>query len=166
MLGRNAIGQRFRCALQGAVAKMEDVIEAIKNLLVVGDDDDRRLLFGGDALEQVHDDPGALRVERRRRLVRQNDPRVVGKCASDRHPLRLAAGQLGRKGVPAMTNFQVVKQLNSAAAGLLGRKAGQMQHHRDILGAGQERQQVVILKDEADLFRRSRRRFARSHWPS
>ena len=39
---------RSALAVEAAVAQMEDVIEAVEDLLVVGDRDDRRLLLDGN----------------------------------------------------------------------------------------------------------------------
>ena len=46
--------------LKSAITKLIDVVEAVKNLVVVGDSDDRRVLLDGDLAKQVNDDPGAM----------------------------------------------------------------------------------------------------------
>jgi hypothetical protein len=95
--------------LKPAIAQPENVIEPIENHFVMRDADDRSFLINGDPAQQVHHDPGALRIERRGRLIGQNDARPIGKRARDRDTLRLAAGQLRRHCMPAVTDLQVVQ---------------------------------------------------------
>ena len=102
--------------------------------------------------KQVHDDLGALGIERRRRLVGENDARPVGERAGDGDALRLAAGKLRRHGVLAVADLEIVEQLDGPLSRVGGIDAGQMQHERDIVGGIEERQQVVELEDEPDLF--------------
>jgi hypothetical protein len=121
-------------------------------LLVVGYDDDRRLLLDGNAPHQIHDDASTLRIERSRRLVCQNDPRMVRKSASDGDALRLAARQLRRKCILAMTDLQVIEQLVCTRPGIRRGKSREMKDNGYVFDTRQERQQIVILEDEADFF--------------
>ena len=52
----------------------------------------------------------------------------------------------------AVADLEIVEQLDRARRAPRRRHvAGEMQHHGDILGARQKRQQIVVLEDEADL---------------
>jgi hypothetical protein len=48
------------CCLEPTVPQVMDLVEAVENLLVVGDRQDGRLLFAGHLAQQVHDDSCAL----------------------------------------------------------------------------------------------------------
>jgi hypothetical protein len=54
---------------QQAVAQLVDAVEPVVDFLVVGDGDDRCLLFGGKLAQQNHDDARPGGIERRRGLV-------------------------------------------------------------------------------------------------
>jgi hypothetical protein len=68
------------------------------------------------------------------------------------HPLRLASRQLGRECALAPADLQVVEELRSARSRVGDFVAGQLQHEGDVVGRVEERQQVVELEDETDLF--------------
>ena len=72
-----------------SVAELEYPVEAIEDLVVVGDRDDRRLLLDGELAQEIHDDAGALGIQRGGRLVGEDDTRTIGsaramatRCAS------------------------------------------------------------------------------------
>jgi hypothetical protein len=75
----------MRCPLirQSSVAPLKVAIEPIEDFLVMGDGDDGGLLINRYSPYQVHDDSGALRIQRRRRLVRQDDARPIGMRPGD-----------------------------------------------------------------------------------
>ena len=52
-----------------------DAIEAIEDLVIVGDGNDRSVLFDGQLAEQIHTIPARVEIERRCRLVSEDDPR-------------------------------------------------------------------------------------------
>ena len=66
---------------QPAVAQTEYPVEAAENRLVAGDDEDRRVLIESDAAQEIHDGAGACGIERRGRLVGENDARPIGERA-------------------------------------------------------------------------------------
>ena len=74
------------------------MVEPVENHLVMRDDDDRSTLLDRDPAQQVHHNAGARRIERRGRLVGEDDARLIGESARDRHALRFAAGKLLRQG--------------------------------------------------------------------
>ncbi|PKP73851.1 MAG: MBL fold metallo-hydrolase [Alphaproteobacteria bacterium HGW-Alphaproteobacteria-6] len=92
--------------------------DSIARLLTLPDD--TRVFVGHDyapeLAQQVHDDPGPHRVERRGRLVGEDDARAVGEGAGDGHALRLAARELGRKGRLALAHLEVVQKFDGARA--------------------------------------------------
>jgi len=94
----------------------------------------------------------AARWERaRRRFVRQDDAGPIGERAGNRHPLGLAARQNGRERVPAVADFQIVQKLDRSPSRFRGIRPGQVERDGDVVGAVEERQEIVELKDEADL---------------
>jgi hypothetical protein len=62
----------------------------------VGDEQDRQFEFGVDGLEQRENLVGRLRIERRRRLVRQQHLGLGRQRPGNADALFLPAGQLGR----------------------------------------------------------------------
>ena len=90
-------------------------------------------------------------IERRGRLVGEDDARPVGERAGDRDALGFAAGELRRHRVLAVSDLEIVEQFDGARARRRGAKSGKMEHHGDIVGGVEERQQIGVLKDEADL---------------
>src|SRR5579883_2968599 len=82
-----------------------------------------------------------LRIERRRRLVEQHDPRFERDRARDRHALLLAAGQFGR---PVMGAVGEPDPLQRAAAQLVGLGAALARHLAQRQGHVAERGHVWI----------------------
>jgi hypothetical protein len=119
----------------------------------MGDDQDRRLLVEGDAAQQVHDNPGPFGIERRRRLVGEDDLRPVGQRSGDRDALRLPAGQLGRHCIPPASDLQVVEEFDGPRPGSSRAQARQLHDLHNVLGRVEERQEIVGLEDEPDLFK-------------
>lgn len=136
---------------QPAIAQPEDPIQTADDLFIVGDGDDRRLLLDRELAKKIHDDARPLGIERGGRLVGEDDPRPIGQHPGDRDALRLAARELGWHGVLAMADLEVLKEVDRAPRRVVLGTARQVKHQRDIVGTVEERQQVVELKDEADL---------------
>ena len=59
---------------------MDEAVEALEDLLVVGDGDDAGLLLGREAPQEIHDELRPRAVERRRGFVGEDDGRVE-RCA-------------------------------------------------------------------------------------
>jgi len=66
--GRLSVCHKESIALEPAVTQLEDVVEAVEDLLVVRYGDDGRVLLNGDLPQKIHDDAGPLGIERGRRL--------------------------------------------------------------------------------------------------
>src|SRR6185437_816413 len=73
----------------------------------VGDVDDRNTKRGAQTLDVIEDLAPAREVERRQRLVHQQDPRLREERAADRDALALAAGK--RRRPPAQHRLQTEK---------------------------------------------------------
>ena len=99
-----------------AVPQHEHAIEAIENLLIVGDGDDRRVLIYGQLAQEVHHDLRPLRVKCGSRLVGQNDAGAIGERPGDGNALRLASRKLCGKCVFAAPDFEIVEEVDSSVA--------------------------------------------------
>ena len=71
---------------------------------------------------------------------------------ADAGALRLAAGELARHRVLTTLDAEIGQQLERAFLRLRGTHPGEYPRYRDILPRIEERQQIVRLEDEADLF--------------
>ena len=112
---------------------------------------DRHAAAAGKVAQQMHDFLARNAVERRRRLVGQDQAWVAGQGAGHGDTLALATGQLGRQCIGARPQADGVQQ-GAGAAKPFGFGGGgvQLQRHRHVLPRGQEAEQVVLLEDEAD----------------
>ncbi len=116
----------------------------------------------GRLLEQVEERLGGLRVELRRRLVEQQQPRPEGERRGETHALQLAGGELGHGALGEVLGSDRGERFLDAAPDLGRRQAGVLEpegdlvrdpaHHRLVLG---------ILEDGGDEpDQRGRRRLA------
>lgn len=76
---------------QAAISQMENAIEAAKDALIVGYDDDCRGLIDRNPAQKVHDDSSAHGIERGRWLVSQDNAGAIGERPGNGDALRLAA---------------------------------------------------------------------------
>jgi len=130
----------FVLSIEPSVAQLENVVEAIEDLLVVRDRDDRGIPLEGELSEKIHHDFRTLRVEGRGRLIRQYYAWLIRQGARNGHALRFAAGQLGRHRVLSVAYLQVVEQLYRPLvhAGLF--ETGKLQYDSHIVRRVEERQ--------------------------
>ncbi len=91
----------------------------------MGHDNNRRLVFFGDLLQQCHDLFAASGIERRRRFIRQDEPGIVGQCPGDGHPLLFAAGEQGREIIGPLTDLHVFQEFPDPGLGRLAFDAHQ-----------------------------------------
>ncbi len=101
--------------------------------------------------QQAHHRLAVVGVEVSRRLVGQQDGRSPHHRAGDRHPLLLAAGQLGRVMFHAMGHAHALQRLLRALLALGGGHAPVRQRQLDVLVDRQVADQVEALEDEAHL---------------
>src|SRR2546427_753424 len=119
-------------------------------LLIVGDVEGRDpevLLDPADLAAKTEPD---LRVERRERLVEQEDLRAAGERAGERDPLLLAARELVRVAALETTEARQRDHLGDALVDPDGRPSGHPQAEGDVLGDRHGREERVRLEDDAD----------------
>src|SRR2546427_1998495 len=119
-------------------------------LLVVGDVDRRDPEVLLDLADLAAKSKADLRVERRERLIEQEDFRPAGERSRERDSLLLAARELVR--VPALeaTEARQRDHLGDALVGSGGRPSGHPQTEGNVLGDGHSREERVRLEDDAD----------------
>ncbi|CDN41594.1 hypothetical protein BN871_AI_01050 [Paenibacillus sp. P22] len=109
--------------------------------------DDHRDAFPGDAPDDRQHLPDELGIERRGRLVEQDDLRLQRQRPGDADPLLLASGQLARVGVQLLAEPDLLQQPDAALAGFRLRKlAGDQQPFHYVLQRGLMPEQVVLLE--------------------
>ena len=87
-------------------------------LRVVGDHDDRSSVLADEAREDLEDPLRVLRVEIPRRLVGENERRIVGDRARDRDALLLPARELPRLAVIELGEVEHPEHLVAVILGL------------------------------------------------
>ena len=117
----------------------------------MGDGNDRRVLLDGDFAQEIHNDPRALRIERRCRLVCEDNAWFVRQSTGNGDALRLTARQLGRHSAPAVPDLEIVEQFDRAGSGRHSIGTRQLKNERHIVRRIEERDQIVELEEEADL---------------
>ena len=93
----------------------------------------------------------AAAVERAGRLVGEDDIGAVHQRAGDRDALLLSAGQLVRPVAGAVGDAEPLQQRMGTRPALLARLAGIDRGDLHIAGSRQLRQQMIALKDEAEM---------------
>ena len=94
------------------VAERDDAPGVLGDVRLVRDEDDRLPLVV-QLLEDRHDLLGGLRVEVSRRLVGEEDRRIVHEAPRDRDALLLAARELRRRVVPAVREADALEARSS-----------------------------------------------------
>src|SRR5215212_9686422 len=107
---------------------------------------------GGQVAHDVEDLVDHLRVQGRGRLVEQQELGVHGQGAGDRHPLLLAARQLGRQLAGLVLDPDPGQQLAGPALGLLPGLAADLDRAQgDVVEHALVGEQVELLEDHADV---------------
>src|SRR5947209_1266261 len=151
-LARRAEQLRRRSWLDdGAFVHVNDAIcHSPRKRELVGDDQ-RRHAASCQHPDGVEDLAHKLGVERRGRLVEQNDGGFHGDRAGDGNALLLAAGELVRALVEMLAEKYPLEMLAGAFPRQpLGQAAYLAQSDRHIVERAQMRKQIEALKDEAD----------------
>src|SRR5215472_16817762 len=91
-------------------------------------------------------------VERGGRLVAEDKGRVVHKGAGERDALLLPAGKSARQRVEAIFQAELDEQFLRARNGLTPLDASGEERHRGVLGGGERGQEIVLLKNEPEVF--------------
>ncbi|KAG1260214.1 hypothetical protein G6F65_015110 [Rhizopus arrhizus] len=149
--GREHAGSCCRSALdrqQAAVIDAVDVLAALGQPQVVGDQHQRGAAAGVEFEQQVADVLAGGVVQRAGRFVGEQDARAGDEGTCQGHALLLAARQLARVVTGAMAQADLRQHFVHPHPVFA---AGQLQRQRDVLGGGQRRQQVEALEHEADL---------------
>ena len=94
--------------------------------------------------------PPVLAVEVAGRLVGEDDRRLADQRPRHRHPLALAAGELGGAVALAVGEADPGQRRGGAAAALAGRHAGVEQPVGDVVDHRRRLEQEELLEDEAD----------------
>ena len=138
-----------------AVAQVNRDVGDGGQLGVVGDEHERRAARPIDPEQEVDDVPPGRAVEVPRRLVRQQQRRIVRQRPRDGDPLLLTAGELRRIVVPPAREADFLQQ--RARPRRRARHPGDLHRHQDVLERRQRREQVEELEDEPDPLAAQRR---------
>ena len=149
--GRIAVDLHRRAdLLDHALVHHDDAVGHRQRLFLVVRDHDRRdaelSLQRADLLAQAH---ALERVERRQRLVEQQQPRRGGERARQRDALLLAAGKLRRKLGPAARQADELQQFVDALGDLRLGVLAVDQAVGDVVGDAQVREQRIRLEHDA-----------------
>ena len=132
------------------------VSEADRLVEVVGDEDRGLPHHLGELEELVLKLAADQRVERRERLVHQQDLGVGGHGARQSDALAHAAGELVRVAVVPAGEVDEGELLVRDPVALACRHAAQLERQRDVVEHRPVRQEAHVLEDHADLRRAHR----------
>ena len=107
--GHCRCGRGFR-GFHAPIPQANDLVQTPQDFVIVRHNNGCRSLLDSQLPKKIHDDCAALGIERGRWFVGKDDPRLVSECPCDGYALRLAAGELRRHGVAAMSDLQVLQQ--------------------------------------------------------
>src|SRR5215212_1997631 len=137
--------------LNPPVLEDDDAVGVGRDVRLVRDEDERDPALAVEALEDVHHLDRGARVERARRLVGEDELRVVDERARNRHALLLPARELVRVVLLAARESDRVQRFRRAAVAL-GRLDARVEHRQlDVLKRRRAREEVEALEDEAEL---------------
>ena len=123
---------------------------AVDHGRVVRGDDDRRPR-AVDAVEQLHDPDRGLGIEVARRLVGQQQRRMVDERARHGDALLLAAGELVGEVVQLRRQAGEAQDVGHLGPDLLARAAGDLQRVGDVVVHRAVGQQLEVLEDDAEV---------------
>ncbi len=119
--------------------------------MAVRDDNNARTLLVGDFAEQFHDLPATVAIEGGGGFVGEDEAGLVGQRAGNGDALLLAAGERVRAVVGALGHAEVVEQFHGTPAGRSRRCVIDLHRDLDVLCRGEERNEVRLLKDKAEV---------------
>ena len=128
----------------------------LEDAVVVGDDHDAALVVEHLGLDELDDLPAGVAVERRGRLVEEQDVgRGSTSRARDRDALLLAAAELAPAGAARARSSPTISSYFARRASASSHGcAAQDERNRDVLDRREPREQVIVLEHEADLWSR------------
>ena len=129
------------------VPHVDHALRRARELLVMGDDDDRRPVRV-QAAEEADDFLPGSGVELAGRLVGEEQGRPVGERAGDRHALLLAPGELRRAVALTRPESHVLEQFPRSRAPLGARHLGLGHRQLDVLAGRECRHEIEALEDE------------------
>ena len=112
---------------------------------------DRDAFFLIKRPQQIDDLFAGLEVEIAGRLVREDDGRVIGQRARDRHPLLLASREFERFVPDAVAEAHQAQQFGALVHGVLRAHPGEHHRQRAVFERGHDWDQIERLKDVANL---------------
>src|SRR5215210_3124222 len=145
--------------LRRRVRQDDDAVREVDRLVdVVGHEQDRDPVLLAHAQDEVLEVPARLRVHGRERLVHEQDRRLVGERARDRHALLHPAGELPRVAVEDAREADGGDGLLDEPVPLLPRELLVPQRQQHVVPHGRPRHQraAVLLEHERHLLRRPR----------
>jgi hypothetical protein len=119
------------------------------DLVVVGHHQDRHPVELAELLQQREHLLAGRGVEGSRRLVGQQEPRLVREGPGDRYPLALTPGEDRRTGGASLREPDLGQQV-ACPPFPLGAGPPAEHRHLDVLRRGERREQVRELEDETD----------------
>jgi hypothetical protein len=90
------------------------------------------------------------RIERRERLVEEQEPRIDGECARERDALRLSARERSRHSVNLVRESEALQPPRGFGPSFGGADATRAQTERDVIERGEVGEEQVVLKHDAD----------------
>src|SRR5664280_2484186 len=128
-----------------------DTVKALDHSAIVRDADHGAATLSSNPTKKSHDALAALGVQSSCWLVGEDDLRCVGERAGDRNALLLAAGESFRQVPLTFADAQIIEQLLRDAHGPGPRDSSGLQRHQHVFSRGQEQDEIVRLKDEAEM---------------
>jgi len=116
----------------------------------VRDDDEDGLLFGIEFEEKRADFPGVVGIEVACRFVGEQQERLVDESTAESDALTFAAGELARSVADAAAQADPVEEFATAILFCGPDARTGQKRDEDVFENGKLREEVVVLKDEAD----------------
>ncbi len=143
-----------------AVAELQHAVRDRRERLVVRHEHHRGALFAVDLAQGCEHELARPEVEVARRLVAEDELRVLGERSGDRDALLLAAGEL-RGEVELRSASPTFARRSRDRGGRLAVARGEVDGEAHVLPGSQSRDQVEELEDEADLLPAEQRELLR-----
>src|SRR5207253_569500 len=136
---------------QPAAVDREDPVRPADDLAAVGRHHERPTGAAGEVVEAVQHLAASLEVEVARRLVSEDQQRVVHQRPHDRDALLLAAGAAIGKALGPIREPDQFQEVAGSARAVLPRAGVEFERQPEVFLDGQRRDQVEELEDEADV---------------